>query len=176
VRNSGKKLRVGATSLTTGEYRVFTEQDEPLAAIVYASAAYPVAFEPARIFGEWWIDGGVRTVTPIRACIDAGCTDIDVVMLAPDKTSPSFDPDPTVVDIVLRSLEVQADEIIANDLRGALLWNRLIRCGADTEKRVINFTVVRPQDALPTRLLRFEPRNVELLIRLGHRDATEALR
>jgi NTE family protein len=177
VRSSGKQLRIGATSLSSGEYRVFTENDVPLHELVYASAAFPVAFSPAKIRGQWWTDGGVRTVTPIRACIDAACTHVDVIMLSPPGSNPAFDKDPDALDVALRAIELQGDQIVADDLDKALLWNRLLEAGVDGRgKRPITFNVIRPKLPLPTKPLHFGPQQAHDLIELGFRDAVLALR
>jgi NTE family protein len=175
VRESGRELRIGATSLTTGEYRVFTQDDIPLWKYVYASASYPLAFPPEKISKEWWTDGGVRTVTPIMAAIKAGATEIDVVMAGPEKSTPVFDPDPNTIDVALRSVELMSDEIINDDLKKALLYNRLIEAGEELDKKSVEFAVVRPSRALNEDSLHFDPREASELQLIGYRDALDVM-
>lgn len=175
IAQSGHELRVGATSLTTGDFRIFNEKQEPLSDLVYASAAFPVAFGPAEIAGEWWADGAIRTATPVKACIEAGCTHIDVVMLTPRKVRQVFDSTPGIVDIATRAIALMTAEITENDLEQAMLWNHLIERGEPTNKRHIEFTVVRPEEVLPTKLLHFDPAVSAELVELGYRDGVQAL-
>lgn len=176
VRKSGRKLRVGAVSLTAGEYKVFTEHDEPLHEIVYASAAFPVAFEPVSFSGEWWIDGGVRSVTPIQAAVDAGATEIDVVLTAPVEAPLRFSPEPNAIEVGLRSAELMNSQIVEDDVKKALLYNRIIEAGANgvSGKRLLDIRVIRPKRLLNEDSLRFDPVEARQLQDRGFRDALEA--
>ena len=66
-RPSGKKLRVVAVALDTGETRVFGEPGNdtvPISRAVAASCALPGFFRPVRIDGVDYIDGGVQEDGP----------------------------------------------------------------------------------------------------------------
>ena len=78
LRASGKRLLVGAVSLDTGEYTLFTEKDDDIIDGVLASSSFPVMLLPVKARGELWTDGGVRNVTPLQAAIDLGATDIGI--------------------------------------------------------------------------------------------------
>ena len=56
IRNSQRHLKVGVTSLNTGIYRVFTEEEENLLDAVIGSAAIPGIFPPVKIGEEYFID------------------------------------------------------------------------------------------------------------------------
>jgi len=55
--------------------------------LIMASAAIPIAFEPVKVDGKWYYDGGmgdrvkVQGNTPIRPLLDSNCTHAIVVML-----------------------------------------------------------------------------------------------
>jgi len=179
VRASGCKLRIGATSLATGAYRVFTEQDEDLLLdAVYASAAYPVAFAPARINAQWWSDGGVRSVTPIKAAIDAGATHIDIVMCSPERSEAGhfFMGRPTTAETAVRVVDLMSDQITADDLEKARLWNRVLAVDKSSGLRHIPFTVVRPAEAINRNSLHFDPAEARAAQELGYADACAALK
>ncbi len=62
-------LRVNAVSLVSGEEVWFgtgAQDDVPLVDAVYASSALPIYFPPARIGGDYLVDGGILDVFPIR--------------------------------------------------------------------------------------------------------------
>lgn len=170
VRTSGHKLRIGTVSLTVGEYDVFTEHDPDLAEIVYSSAAFPVAFPPGRFRNQWWADGGVKSVTPIQAAIEAGATEIDVVMTSPPESEPKFERDPEAIDVALRSIELMGDRIIELDVKMARLYNRLIGAGGAPEKKHITMRVIRPESVLLHNSLHFDPDDAERLQMQGYRD------
>jgi predicted patatin/cPLA2 family phospholipase len=116
----------------------------------------------------------VKTVTPLRAAIDAGADDIHVIMTPPQGSQPTFDPDPTTLDAALRTVELMNDQIIEDDLKKAMLWNKLIEHGIETPKRRINITVIRPRDVLNDDSLKFDPDEAARLQNQGYRDALEA--
>lgn len=175
VRASGKKLRIGATSLSSGRYHVFDESTLELHEAVYASACYPVAFEPIHFRDQVWVDGGIRSVTPITAAFEAGATEIDVVIVSPDKSSQRFEADPNALSIALRSVELMNDQIVEDDVKKAELYNRLLGAGVDCGgKRPAEIRVIRPQYPLLDNALRFDPEEARRLQETGYRDALAA--
>jgi NTE family protein len=173
VRESGRELRIGATSLNTGRYQIFDQNAVPLKDVVYASAAFPIAFPPKEIDGEYWSDGGIRTVTPIKSAIYAGADEIDVVMTSPAYSNPRFNPDPNTVEVALRTVELMSDQIIDDDLKKALLYNKLIAAGIDTEKRFIDFRVIRPSGQLMENSLEFDTKEAPVVQLRGRLDAQQ---
>ena len=176
IRNSGRELRVGAVSLNKGDYRIFTQHDVPIKDIVYASAAFPIAFEPIEMNGQWWTDGGIRTVTPIKSAIFAGADQIDVIMASPKYSIPRFNPNPNAIEVALRSVELMSDQIIDDDLKKALLYNKLIEAGIDHEKRFIEFNVIRPSGILNENSLEFIPREAKRMQLRGLLDSKRVIR
>jgi predicted acylesterase/phospholipase RssA len=72
----GKKLRVVAVELDTGETRVFGEPGSdsvPISRAVAASCALPGFFRPVRIEGADYIDGGVVKTAHISLALKEGC-------------------------------------------------------------------------------------------------------
>jgi NTE family protein len=174
---SGKLLRIGTTSLTSGSYTAFTEADKPLKDIVYASAAFPGAFPPGRFADQWWTDGGVRTVTPIHAAIQAGATEVDVVMCHPPKSArKKFDGKPRTFEVLFRMAELMNDQIVEDDLKKAQLYNRVVRLGGDDEKKDVKFNVVRPTHFLNSDSLEFDPDEAVGIQDTGFDDVLKAFR
>lgn len=175
VRASGKKLRIGATNLSNGSYHIFTEETPMLREAVYASAAYPVAFSPSHFNGSWWVDGGVRSVTPLESAFRLGATEIDVVMAFPPKSTRVFDPKPETIDVALRSVELMSDQIVEDDVKKATLYNRLLEAGVDCgTKEAAKLTIIRPSEPLDVNALHFDPADARRLQHRGFRDALEA--
>jgi NTE family protein len=172
---SGKELRFGATSLTTGEYHLFTQDDDPFHDLLYASAAFPVAFDPIEIRGELWTDGGIRAVSPLSAAINAGADAIDMLLLTPDDPHPRFDPKASAIEVGLRCLDIMLDEIVDNDAKMALLVNKLIAEGGTIPgKRHLDIHIIRPRTELPTISHVFDPERAPLIQSLGYQAAKEA--
>lgn len=83
LKNSGKKLRIGAVSFSTGEYISVTEQDDDIIDWIMASSAYPIFFPMQKIRGQYWWDGGVTDNCPIDDVIELGATEIDIILTSP---------------------------------------------------------------------------------------------
>lgn len=176
IRTSGRALRVGATSLNTGKYRLFDESYHDVVGAVLASSAFPSMLLPVELDGELWTDGGIREVTPLKAAVEAGATDVDVVMTFPPFTPPGFPSSPSAVDVALRSIEIMSDSIVENDLGRALAYNRYAESGLMPGRRSVNIRVIRPSNVLTADPLDFSPRLIESMWFRGYSDACTATR
>ncbi len=171
IAESGRKLRVGAVSLNSGKYHLFTEEHPAIADGVIASSAFPVFLTPIEIYGELWTDGGVKTVTPIAAAIDAGATEIDIVMTSPDSSVIDNSEKPNALHVAMRVIDLMSDEIIDNDVKMALMINKALDSGADMpDKKQISFRIVRPKEILIKNSLNFDPKEIERMMDIGFND------
>jgi len=174
IHGSGRELRFGTVSLDTGNYRLYDESSSDLIGACYNSASFPVAFMPTVMDGELQTDGGVRNVTPLGAAINAGATDIDVIMTSPE--NPKYGPlkDPNVIDVAPRIIDIMSDEIVRCDLVIAELINKLVIAGA-SDKKVINIRVIRPGAVLIENSLDFAHEKIEEMIKIGYEAAKTQL-
>lgn len=161
VADSGRILRLGAVSLTSGEYTLFTESYPDIPGAMLASASYPIAFPPVRLDGQQYSDGGVRTVTPLQAALSAGATHCDVVVCQPDLHGGNFPVYPTLIDNSIRTLELMFDEVADDDLRAA---------------GPANTRIFRPNRAVVGNSLKFDPREARAAYHTGIADAREIIR
>ncbi|MBP8250889.1 MAG: patatin-like phospholipase family protein [Herpetosiphon sp.] len=75
--NLQRELYIVATELDTGGRAVFGNgyiEDVPISQAVAASSAMPIVYEPVRINGVDYIDGGVRGTASLDVAIDQGAT------------------------------------------------------------------------------------------------------
>jgi NTE family protein len=172
IRASGKKVSVGAVSLTSGKYRVFTQDDDDFVDAVMASCAFPVIFEPVPMRGELFIDGGQKSLTPIGTAIDSGAEHIDIIITSPELRDKKFIDNPSIIDIIARSFDLFTEKIMTSDIEKAILYNRLAEYGA-TSKKPINMNIIRPDHNLTDDLLDFDPVKIQEMIRLGFDKAKE---
>ena len=177
VATSGKKLRVGAVSLSTGERRVWDEgSGEALKGAIMASSSFPIFFEPIHIDGEVYTDDGVRETTPIEEAIKAGATHIDVISTGPDQIIGHFDPKANGLALAQRILDSMSLEIEKWDLKVVDLYNALYEWkhpGA-TGKGPIALRVLRPKQNLLESALDFSKEKVLVNMDRGYRDAKES--
>ncbi|WP_217989586.1 patatin-like phospholipase family protein [Sphingomonas lenta] len=132
LRATGKKLRLGVVSLTSGAFRVVAENTPGIADWVYASSAMPVFFRPlvtraADGAEEQWVDGGVRDVTPLDAALEQRPRAVLVVLASPPTPAASAPRRYSdLVSVGLRSVSILQSEVVANDTANASLINDLI--------------------------------------------------
>ena len=82
-RGGAPTLVVSATSVRTGEARMFVDSEVTVDALL-ASACLPHVFPAVRIDGEAYWDGGYASNPPLRSLIEAGTpSDIVVVRTTP---------------------------------------------------------------------------------------------
>lgn len=94
---TGIRMRLATVSLEDGELRHvdqsgrFVGTSEPAARLrdaVIASSSIPAIFPAVPINGRAWVDGGVRSITPIAAAIEAGADEVFAIVA----TSPHPEP------------------------------------------------------------------------------------
>lgn len=176
VREAKRILRIGAVSLDTGLYKLFSgDVPELLPDIVAASAAYPVMLTPTVLDGQLFSDGGIRNVTPIGAAIDLGADEIDVVVTAARDPKRTALNKPNAIDIAERTVDIMAEEIIENDISMALMYNRLVACGGAEGKRHIEMRIIRPDVPLRASSLKFDHDRIMAMMDAGEEDATKVV-
>jgi len=151
IRNSGKTLRLGCTSYGKGMYHEATENTPDLWKWVAATSAFAPYFLPIEIDGDYWVDGGYRCIAPLKSAIDAGCTNIDVVITSTLETYPEdVSKCKTALDVAMRLVGMMTDEIILRDVQKALKYNDLIMSGhpLGEGKKRLNIRLFRPSHKL----------------------------
>jgi predicted acylesterase/phospholipase RssA len=184
VRASGKKLRLTSVDLNTGALFTWTEETIRDWKPVFATAAYPLGFQMTDIVGNSGLhtDGGVREITPLKSAIQAGATDIDVLITEPEGMSKWHDEGglKKLLHRGLRVLSVMANEILENDIHVCEEVNeRILSEGHDPDDpkhRLINLRIHRPSAPLYQSSLIFDREVWEVNRARGRKDAEAWLR
>jgi len=92
IESYGKKFAAVATDLATG--RETWLQYGPIHDAVRASIALPGIFSPAKIGGEWLLDGGLSNPVPVSVCRALGAEVIIAVNLNGDLLGRRFQSEP----------------------------------------------------------------------------------
>ena len=171
VRASGKELRVGAVSINKLTNETFSQSHPDIVTAVIASAAMPAFFKPVNFAGQWWTDGGIRETTPIKACLDAGCDEIDVVICQPEPRD--IEGKPSLMQIIGRAVESMSDEIVWRDYKMAVMYNRL--SAFDRSRKYIKLRLFSPVSTLNEDALKFDPGEAKALQQEGYQVATALL-
>jgi len=172
IRQNGRMVTAGAVNMNTGDYRVFTPKDDNFADGVLASSSYPMGLCPIVIDGDKYTDGGVKHTVPLQEAIDAGVTDIDVVVCGPPQTSASFE-DVDVVTFGIRCFDFMTDQMAQSDLKVAQLYNQLVDAGLVTNKKHLNIKIIRPTKDLQLNPLSFDNTTIKNLIAQGYLEAKQ---
>jgi predicted acylesterase/phospholipase RssA len=157
LADSGRKVSVSMVSLKTGKVRYINGTDPLFLDGVLASSAFPVFFEPIKIEGELYTDGGVRDILPIERCYDMGATVVDAVMCSPREAF-SCPADPKAIDIFHATIDAMSNEIADGDLRSKARW------------------CIEPRKVLLENSLDFDPHLIRSNIQHGYDVARSQLR
>jgi NTE family protein len=76
-----------------------------------ASGAMPGYFPPVQLGGELYVDGGLRSLLPIRAAIEAGATTIYAIYPKPDLTRETIQGQARMAQYLARAIDLMLEEI-----------------------------------------------------------------
>ncbi|MES2730187.1 MAG: patatin-like phospholipase family protein [Bacteroidota bacterium] len=116
---------------------------------VLASAEQPVFMQPIEIpkdSGKQYVDGGVQELTPIQLAIENGATHIYAITLSPAESQPLTKKYDSVLDILLRTIDLFSLDISTNDIKFPLWYNRTLTYLAHVKTRVAEATGLSPQE------------------------------
>jgi predicted acylesterase/phospholipase RssA len=188
---AGTRLVIGALSLDRGRMTQFVSWPDPSRAFVervehelgevvrlrdpaevvraaVASSAIPGVFEPERIDGRDFVDGGGFSNQPLHLALAAEADAMLVVLLTPSHSPTPSPPPPDLFSLAGRLLELANWRDLQAELRGLPPeWSR--------DGSPARVCVVEPDRPLPGTVLGFDPGQAGVLIDLGTRDAWRAL-
>jgi NTE family protein len=107
-------LGIVATDLASGEGIVFRRGDTGLA--VRASSAIPALFQPVRIGGHDYVDGGLVAPVPVRFARDMGA---ELVIAVDISGAPQGNGTDGVLQVLMQTFSIMGKSISALELRGA---------------------------------------------------------
>lgn len=174
LRNGGREIRFGAVAYGSGEYREATQDTPNIAKWIAASAAFPPMLVPPEIEGDVWMDGGVRCITPLQGAIEWGADEIDVILASPRKTQPAATKKLSAIDVALRAIELQGDELFVRDIKACSQYNALVEAGAAPGRRVVKLNVYEPPVPLLSgefSSLEFDPAKIREMYDVGRKVA-----
>jgi len=109
-----RKVAIVATDLRSGQEVVFERGDTGLA--VRASSSVPGVFQPARIGGREYVDGGLVSPVPVKIARRLGA---DLVIAVDISTRPGDKPVRDSVDMLLRTFVIMGNALADIELRDA---------------------------------------------------------
>lgn len=170
IRSSGKKVAIGTVNISSGKYHYFYPNDDDFINAIIASSAFPGMMLPIKMKDQWWMDGGIKTLSPIDAAIGFGATHIDVITTSPEVRIKKFIENPSIIDIFKRTVDLSTDKILSNDIEKILIYNQLAEAGV-SNKKVIELRIFRPHNNLIDDVLNFDPIKIREMMNKGYQDA-----
>lgn len=114
IENMSVPLGVVATDLNSGEGVLFQRGDTATA--VRASSAVPALFQPVRIGGREFVDGGLVSPVPVRYARQMGS---DLIVAVDISSVPQSNAANDTLEIMLQSFSIMGKSINAFELRDA---------------------------------------------------------
>jgi predicted acylesterase/phospholipase RssA len=156
---------------------------------VIASSAFPMAYEPVRMHGGLWSDGGLVAKQPITPAIRLGADVVFLITVDPaQEVVPKIK---TFLDVGMRAFDILMSRNVIADLRILQSVNQIcesyasrmgwrpeeiiLQIGEHTYRYLKAFTI-RPDAPLAATLLDFDGRIARPAIEQGYKDGTAAIR
>lgn len=169
--------------------RTHLEHAHDLIKAVVASSAFPMAYEPVKMHGGLWSDGGLVAKQPITPAIRLGA---DVVFLiAVDPAKEVIPKIKTFLDVGMRAFDILMSRNVQADLRVLESVNQICETYAakngrrpeelvleigDRSYRYLKAFTIRPATPLAATLLDFDGKIARPAIEQGYKDGSEAVK
>ena len=130
IRKSGREYQCAVVNTRTRKLRYISSKDQSLTEdsfrkYLIGSCSIPGIFPPVEINGNYYLDGGIREITPIKPAIKAGCDLIIVIKCSPQEL-PELQKAPSDIDLLLSVVDTLVNEIYNNDIDKAEFINDFI--------------------------------------------------
>ena len=170
IVSSGVKLTVGCVNLNTSEYTVIDGENIAIKEFILASSHLPLVFEPIDLYGEKWVDGGIRHQIPIYEALKERPDEIDIVLTSPiairDRVLPATNLT-SAPRVALRASEIMSDQIYLMDCYTVL------RAARTLENVKINVFI--PSVSPNQNSMDFDKEKIQAGIRLGYEETLAKL-
>lgn len=172
IRSTNNIVNIGSVCINDGKYTTTNQSNDDFVKYVLASCSFPGLFAPVEINNNLYLDGGIKSITPLIAAINSGATDIDVILTSPENNTSNM-ANCNAIDILRRSIDLMIDSIIESDIKKAELYNKLLNYENILNKRQVNINIIRPDKILLEDSFTFDPNKTQELIDIGYKKALQ---
>lgn len=166
-----KPCFVGAVSLNTNEIKYFDCREPYAIDAILASSAFPGFLQPREIDGDFFVDGGVRDLTPIHLAIEHGADEIDAIICSnPFAVRSGNKKKFNVFEVLMETIDSMMAEVMINDVKMAEMYNKLLEHENIEDKRKVKINLIYPEKPLGGSSLDFDPENIKKMIEIGIND------
>jgi len=183
---SDTELLIGVTELATGRFIVKDKMNPKLKTFISASCSIPVIFAPIEIDGIQYVDGGIRSNTPLKAILETGEYDVvDVIVLVPKEEELEMSPGElrTIYGIAYRTLEILAHKILYSEVNVINTRDMFKEIQTETKELDIDLkiNIISPKVNLLSltnfsSVLNFNKNLIQKFIDLGYENAKETIK
>lgn len=171
ILSTSNKVCVDAVCLDTGHLVSATQTDKNFKDFVLASCSFPGLFEPINIDNKFYLDGGIKSMTPLTKAIELGAESIDVILCSPENNIQSIDKKSNSIEIIKRTIDLMIESILESDIKKAILYNRLLEHENIKNKRKVEINIIRPNFELIDNSFSFDKKTIECMIDIGYVSA-----
>lgn len=156
---------VGTVSLNTGNFLLKEIKNESNAIFwTLASATMPMLFNPIELENEKWVDGGVKSVTPVKELLSIfgnNIEHIDIILANPLMQKQDVKKYSSIIDVATKSLDCAIHEIMNTDID--------LDCFNGTS------SIYMPSESLSFDAFDFDPKNLKKAIKIGYLETLNKL-
>ncbi|WP_025761807.1 patatin-like phospholipase family protein [Dyadobacter tibetensis] len=170
IHQSPVFCKVGAVNLESGAIKYVSKDEDTFMEFVNASSSIPMLMPTVEINNEFYLDGGMREVAPVRQAIEDGATEIVLVAChSPHLYQPEGLNAQNLITLVERVRDITVNQIVNSNIQWAESFvDRSILRG-----KPMSLTVIRPSEPLILDLQHFTSEDISRLLVEGYKEALE---
>lgn len=167
IKQTKNTVCVDAVCMENGQLYSINQTNENFKKYVLASCSFPGLFKPVEIDNKLFLDGGVKSITPLTNAIELGADVIDVIICSPEKSAQTM-PNANSIVILKRTIDLMVDSIIDSDIKKALLYNKILEHENIPGKRKVEINIIRPEIQLNYDSFNFDKKMIKYMIDYGY--------
>lgn len=130
LTKAGREYNCTLVNTRTRKLRYISSKDKNLTEdsfrkYLVGSCSIPGIFSPVEVDGNYYLDGGVREITPIKPSIESDCDLIIVIRCSPQEL-PELQKAPSDINLLLSIVDILVNEVYNNDIEKAEFINDFI--------------------------------------------------
>jgi len=173
LESSSIKLKVGAVNIESGEMKYVTPKDGHFLDYVRASSSIPMLMPAVEIEDDFYLDGGLREVIPIRPALADGATEIVLIGChSPHLYQPEGINARNLITLIERIRDITVNEVANSNI----IWAESFTERANMRGTPMKLTVIRPTSPPVLDLQHFTSDDISRLIVEGYKAGMQVLR
>ena len=167
------KLKVGAVNIESGEMKYVSPSDGHFLDYVRASSSIPMLMPAVEIDDDFYLDGGLREVIPIRPALADGATEVVLIGChSPHLYQPEGINARNLITLIERIRDITVNEVANSNI----IWAESFAERANLRGTPMKLTVIRPTSPPVLDLQHFTSDDISRLIVEGYKAGIEVLR